>query len=166
MNSNRNRTIRRSGIPWMLVVLILGLGIAPSCGGGGGGGGGPTTPTGPFDLMFSLDGTFQGPHGGQPIAVVVIRSSDGAVIANANGTVSPTQVPAFSFDAGRILQAGANYELDYWIDSNFGGGTPGTCDPKGFDHQWRVRFISVAGDIDYVAVHDPSATTSVCANFN
>lgn len=166
MKTTRNRRIRHTGIPWVLAVLILGIGIAPSCGGGGGGGGGPTTPTGPFNLMFSLDGTFQGPHGGQPIAIVVIRSSDGAVLASGNGTVSATQVPAFSFDAGRILQMGTNYEVDYWIDSNFGGGSPGTCDPKQFDHQWKVQFLSVAGDVDYVASHDPSATTSVCAAFN
>ena len=36
----------------------------------------PTSPTGPFRLTFSLDTTFQGPHGGQSIAVAMVRASD------------------------------------------------------------------------------------------
>ncbi len=35
----------------------------------------------PYDPMFSLNSTFQGPHGGDPIALAVVRSTDQVIVA-------------------------------------------------------------------------------------
>ena len=49
---------------------------------------------GPYQLTFSLNASFQGPHGGDPIQIAVVRR--GAVVAQAGGTVSATQNPPVS----------------------------------------------------------------------
>ena len=133
------------------------------CGGGGGGGDGDLP--GPFQLTFSLDETFQAPHGNQPIRVAVVRSFDNVVVAERSGTVSATQTPSFSFAAGAVMERGIDYELHYWIDSNIGGGTPGFCDPKAIDHQWSVEFLSVTNDKAVTVSYNPSLTEDVCSTF-
>ena len=120
---------------------------------------------GPHMLTFQLDASFQGAHGGQNIAIALVRASDGSVVAQAAGTVSATQDPAFSFTPGALLQDGVTYEVHYWIDSNFGGGTAGVCDPKANDHQWSVEFLSVSNDVTWTASHEPALTEDVCATF-
>ncbi|HEU5360068.1 MAG TPA: hypothetical protein VFU42_02810 [Candidatus Deferrimicrobiaceae bacterium] len=144
-----------------MVVLLLA-----ACGGGGGGGDPGTAPPGPFKLTFSLDASFQGPHGNQPIRIAVVRSSDGVVVAgDNNGIVSATQNPSFSFVSGAVMERGIDYEVHYWIDSNFGGGTLGVCDPITIDHQWSVEFFSVTNDKDLLVEHDPALTEDVCSTF-
>ena len=125
----------------------------------------PTAPQGPFQLTFEGDATFQGAHGTQAIYVALVRASDGEVVARANGTVSGTADPAFSFSFTAALERGSAYQLHYWIDSNFGGGTVGLCDPKANDHQWSVAIAAVTADVTVSETHQPAATTDVCPSF-
>ncbi len=96
------------------------------------------------DLDFALDASFQGAHGGQEVYAAVVTALDGAVIARLSGTVSATADPTFSFSIQRALAIGTAYQVRYWIDSNFGGGTVGACDPKAIDHQWSVAVAARA----------------------
>jgi len=118
------------------------------------------------DLVFSGDASFNGPHGGQPIHVAVVQTDTGDVVALASGTVSKGGDPAFSFDFPATLEDGKAYEVDYWIDSNFGGGAVGTCDPKTRDHQWRVALGTVTGNVAHKESHRPAETADVCAVFS
>lgn len=121
---------------------------------------------GPFQLTFSLDASYQGPHKGHSINIAVLRSSDGVMVAGGDGIVSADQDPSFSFAAGAVLEAGTEYEVHYWIDSNFGGGTPGACDAKGIDHQWNVELPAASGDVVRTESHDASMTEDVCSTFS
>ncbi len=123
-----------------------------------------TAPT-TFQLTFQGDLSFQGPHAGHSIAVAVVQASDGVVMAQQTGTVSATADPAFSFTFAGVLATGVAYQLHYWIDSNFGGGTAGVCDPKAIDHQWNVAIAAVAGDVTIVEVHNAANTVDVCTTF-
>ncbi len=147
----------------VLVVLVLALFAGPACNDDGGNG---TGPGGPFRLTFNLDASFQTPHGGQSIAIALVRASDGSVVVEANGAVSADQDPSFTWSTGPVMQAGATYEVHYWIDSNFGGGTSGVCDPKENDHQWSVELLSVSNDRNITTDHDPNLTEDVCSTFN
>lgn len=120
---------------------------------------------GPFQLTFLLDASFQGIHGGQSVNIAVLRSSSRVVVARGGGIVSATQAPSFTFVAGAVLERGTDYEVHYWIDSNFGGGAAGACDAKAIDHQWSVEFRSVSNDIVWTASHSPSLTEDVCGTF-
>jgi hypothetical protein len=122
-------------------------------------------PTGPFRLTIDGDASFQGPHGGQSIAVVVVRTSDGAVVAGEAGTVSASADPAFSFTFTGLLVVGVAYEVHYWIDSNLGGGTEGVCDPEANDHQWIVAIAAVEGDVTITEAHNAANTGDVCDTF-
>jgi hypothetical protein len=117
------------------------------------------------DLIFSGDGSFHGAHGGQPIHVAVVRTDDGNVVAKQSGTVSKTADPSFTFTFAGVLENGKAYEVDYWIDSNFGGGTAGVCDPKAHDHQWKVPLGTVSGSVSLREKHRPAETSDVCATF-
>lgn len=125
----------------------------------------PMVDSGPYELTFRLDATFQGPHGGQDISIALVRASDGSVIAQESGTVSATEDPSFSFSPGAVLQDGVAYEVHYWIDSNFGGGTAGVCDPKDIDHQWSFEILSASNDVTWTTSHEPTLTEDVCATF-
>lgn len=117
------------------------------------------------DLTFQGDSSFQGPHGGQDIHVAVVESDSGKVVAKQSGTVSKTSDPAFSFTFKNVLMQGKAYEVHYWIDSNFGGGTAGACDPKAQDHQWNVSLGMVEGAVTHTESHRPAETTDVCKTF-
>lgn len=113
---------------WASLPLLLLLAATTACNGGSSS---PTSPpSGPFRLTFSLDAAFQGPHGGQPIAIAIVRTSDGSVVAQANGAVSVSQNPSFAWSTGPLLQIGIDYEVHYWIDSNFDGVPSGVAIPK------------------------------------
>lgn len=159
LSESRYKTIG-SRLSSVLAILVLVFFAGPGCDDDEPGG-----PQGPFSLTFRGDATFQGPHGGQTITVAVVRASDGTVLARQNGTVSATADPAFSFVFAGLLQAGTDYELHYWIDSNFGGGTAGVCDPRAIDHQWSVEFLSVSNDITAATAHQPALTEDVCSSF-
>lgn len=146
------------------LVLVFAC-VNVGCGGDGGVGTSPSDP-GPFTLTFFLDATFQDPHGGQSIAIALVRSADGSVVDEDSGVVSATQGPSFSFSTGAVLQRGTAYEVHYWIDSNIGGGTAGMCDPKEVDHQWSVEFPSPTNDVMFTTSHNPSLTEDVCSTFS
>lgn len=124
----------------------------------------PVDTEGPFDLTFQGDATFQAPHGGQDITVAV-HDDQGEVIETMSGTVSASADPSFSFTFTGVLSAGEAHSVDYWIDSNFGGGTEGTCDPPENDHQWHVTLGTVNDDVAHVETHEPGAVTDVCDSF-
>lgn len=124
-----------------------------------------SSAVGPFQLTFSLDATFQVPHGNQPIRMAAVRLSDGFVVAETSGTVSATQNPSFTFAAGAVMQRGTSYAIHYWIDSNINGGTLGICDPKAIDHQWSVEFLSPTNDVNFTVSYNPALTEDVCATF-
>jgi hypothetical protein len=139
--------------------LVLALLVGAACGDE------TTDPTGPFRLTFNLDATFQGAHGGQPIAVALVRASNGSVALQVTGAVSATQNPSFTWSTGPVMEAGVDYEVHYWIDSNFGGGTLGVCDAKANDHQWSIELLSVSNDRNITTGHEPALTEDVCATF-
>lgn len=123
------------------------------------------SPTGPYKLTFSLDASFQADHGGQPIRIAVVRSSDKAVVAEGGGTVSASQNPSFSFAAGAVMERGTAYEVHYWTDSNISGGTSGVCDLETIDHQWSVEFLSPTNDVNFTVSHQPWLVEYVCDTF-
>ncbi|WP_435105592.1 hypothetical protein [Arhodomonas sp. AD133] len=118
-----------------------------------------------YSLTFAGDASFNGAHGGQPIAAAVVAPDSGEVVARQSGTVSSDDSPAFSLSFPDALTAGERYEVHYWIDSNFGGGSEGGCDPKNQDHQWRVELGTVDGDVTHTEQHNPGATADVCETF-
>jgi hypothetical protein len=121
-------------------------------------------PEGPFDLTFRGDATFQGPHADQAIAVALV-ASDGEVIETMTGTVSGTADPTFSFTFANLLEDGESYEVHYWIDANFGGGTAGTCDAPPTDHMWNVAIGPVNANVTNTQDHDATDLEDVCASF-
>lgn len=124
-----------------------------------------TAPT-TFQLTFQGDAGFQGPHGGQSISVAVVRESDGVNVAEQSGTVSASADPAFSFTFAGALADGVAYQVHYWIDSNFGGGTVGVCDATSTDHQWNVALGVVSGDVTMTEAHSGATLTDVCSTFS
>ncbi len=129
------------------------------------GGGSAAMAAAKSNLVFSGDASFNGAHGGQAIAVAVVRVKDGKVVAKKSGTVSKTANPSFSFTFNGVLENGKAYDVDYWIDSNFGGGTKGVCDSKNHDHQWRVSLGTVSGNVTHTEKHRPAQTADVCNAF-
>ncbi|MBF7053058.1 hypothetical protein IOC61_06945 [Halomonas sp. KAO] len=117
------------------------------------------------DLTFEGDDTFNGPHGGQEIHAAVVDAGSGEVVATKSGTVSADEAPAFSFDFPGVLKEDGNYEVHYWIDSNFGGGSEGTCDPKDTDHQWNVSLDATSEALTHEDTHRPAEQADVCATF-
>ncbi len=146
---------RTSRVTSLCVGLLVALG---ACGDD------VTDPT-PFQLTFQGDLSFQGPHAGHSIAVALVRTSDDVVLAQQTGTVSATADPAFSFTFTDLLVTGVAYQVHYWIDSNFGGGAVGVCDPKAIDHQWNVAIPAVAADVTITEAHNAANTVDVCTTF-
>jgi len=64
-----------------------------------------------------------------------------------------------------LLEEGVAYEVDYWIDSNFGGGTLGVCDATAIDHQWKVTIAAVSADVAITEAHIPNTVVDVCSTF-
>lgn len=122
----------------------------------------PEPPAPTFDLTFTGDTTFHGAHGGQTIHVGVFDQESGEMVADTVGTVSAETDPAFEFVFADVFTDGESYNLDYWIDSNFGGGEEGSCNSPDIDHQWRIGLSSVTADEIVNDTHRPSETESVC----
>ncbi|MBB3231267.1 hypothetical protein [Halomonas stenophila] len=117
------------------------------------------------DLTFQGDASFNGPHGGQAIQAALVDTASGETIAVKTGEVSADGDPAFSFAFPGVLREGGSYAVHYWIDSNFGGGNAGNCDPMDNDHQWSVAIEAGGEATTHVESHDPSAQTAVCDTF-
>jgi len=145
-----------------ICVLILLVMTVAACGGSDGDG---VVDPGPYPLTFSLDASFQAPHGDQPIRIALVRLNDGLIVAEESGIVSSTLDPSFSFAAGSVLERGVPYAVHYWIDSNIAGGTPGVCDPKEIDHQWSTEFLSPTNAVNFTVGYAPALTEDVCGTF-
>ncbi|WP_355661619.1 hypothetical protein [Halomonas salifodinae] len=117
------------------------------------------------DLVFQGDASFQGPHGGQAIAVALVEAESGEVVAHQEGSVAGEGEMAFAFEFPGALMAGTAYEVHYWIDSNFGGGSEGVCDAMSHDHQWRVALDAVEDDLTHTEDHAPGRMDDVCGTF-
>ena len=123
-------------------------------------------PPGPYRLTLNGDASFQGQHGGHPINVVVVsRNLGGFVVAEERVTISPTADHSFTFGFSSLLAEGVDHDVHYWIDSNIGGGSPGTCDPPENDHQWSVAILNPRAGIELGEGHDDANNTEVCASF-
>lgn len=117
------------------------------------------------DLTFAGDGTFNNAHGLQTVHLALVRDRDATVVARTEATVSATDDPSFRFEVPGGLLNGESYEVHYWIDSNFGGGTAGECDPPANDHQWAAAIAAATQDVELTVGHDPSTMTEVCSTF-
>ena len=142
--------------------LVLACLAVTACGGGVGD---TVTSPGPYQLTFSLDTSFQVPHGNQPIRIALVRLTDGFVVEEGSGIVSATEDPSFSFTPHAMMERGTPYAVRYWIDSNIGGGTLGICDPTTIDHQWSVEFFTPTNDVNFNAWYQPELTEYVCNTF-
>lgn len=118
------------------------------------------------DLTFSGDGSFIAPHGGQAVHVALYDVAAGEVVASDAGSVSMNAPSAFSFTFPGALEEGRLYDIHYWIDSNFGGGSEGQCDPVNVDHQWRAALIHIEGPVTLEVAHEPSRQAPVCTSFD
>lgn len=160
-----DRCSKPGGIRWLpLLALAMAVVVATACDDDDDNDGG-MTPTGTFALTFELDASFQGAHGGQTVRLAVVDPSDGSVVTRASGTVSASADPAFTHTTADVLDEGTAYEVHYWIDSNFMGGTTGVCDAPDDDHQWNVPVPAVSGDVTITEAHQPQETELVCPTF-
>ena len=124
--------------------------------------GGP--PPGPYRLTLEGNSSFRGPHGDETISVVVVSRNLGFVVVQETATISPTENP-FVFTFSRLLAEGVDYDVYYWIDSNVGGGSVGTCDPPENDHQWSEAILNPRAGIFLDVTHDDAVNTEVCSLF-
>ncbi len=147
------------------VALSLTCLAVVACGDGGDGGDGEID-YGPYQLSFSLDASFQAPHGDQPIRIALVRLTDGVVVGEDIGTVSAVDNPSFVFTTSAVMERGVSYAVRYWIDSNIGGGASGLCDPTLYDHQWSVEFYNVLNNKDLTVGYEPDLMEYVCGTFN
>lgn len=77
----------------------------------------------------------------------------------------PTTVPSeLRYEV--LLDAGQDYDLYYWVDSNIGGGTARVCDAPPVDYQWHRVLASVpARTYTLTLSFDTSTATHECAAF-
>lgn len=146
------------------ILFLLFCLVISACDSGGGSSNASTDP-GPYQLIFSLDESFQLPHGNQAIRIALVRLRDGQTLEEDSGTVSASNDPTFTFTPSTRLVRGTSYAVHYWIDSNIGGGTLGLCDSTDFDHQWSTEFFTVTNDINFSVGYEPTLTEYVCATF-
>ncbi|NYT72744.1 hypothetical protein HZU72_09925 [Halomonas sp. QX-2] len=118
-----------------------------------------------YDLTFEGDGTFLIPHQGNSVHAAIVDIHANEVVAKQSDTISGTGEPAFTFQFSEIFEEGKLYDLHYWIDSNFGEGSVGSCDPIDIDHQWRIAFTNISDNITEVTQLAPEEQAPVCATF-
>lgn len=146
----------------VLSLSVAGVLAVAACSGGTGTQ--PVFSTSGFDLTVTGDSTFGAPDGGHTVTVAVVRA--GAVVDEASDTVATSGNPAFSFAFPGVLEYGESYDVDYWIDTNTGGGTVGVCDPPPLDQTWQVPVDSVSGPVTLTEEYGASTGTNVCPVFN
>ena len=123
-------------------------------------------PPGPYRLTLEGDESFQGPHGGHSITVVVIsRNLGGFAVVEDKAIISFTNDTAFDFSFSRLLAEGVPHDVYYWIDSDIDGGTPGTCDPPEIDHQWSTTITNPREGIFLSESHVDADNAEVCSFF-
>ncbi len=160
------RTVKRT--LWV-TSLCIGLLVALATCGDDPTGDDPTdeSPTGDrptFELTFTGDASFQGPHAGDRQTEAIICTGGDGVGASSGAIFAPPETISFRF--GSTVLAGASYQIYLWIDSNIGGGTEGVCDPPSIDHQWVVTIPPVTGDVNIIFSHDDATVTDVCSAFD
>jgi hypothetical protein len=122
-----------------------------------------------FPLTFVADSTYLAPHHDQPFKAALVHGSDTTAEQIVSGTVSALgSANAISVTFSEELVIGDPYSVKLWIDSNFGGGTVGVCDPIANDHQWSFpvpnTFASHPGTFTAPA-HTAATTVNVCSFF-
>ena len=124
-------------------------------------------PPGPYRLTLEGDESFQGPHGGHSINVVVVNGNlGGLAVAEGKGIISFTNDISFDFGFARLLAEGVDHDVYYWIDSNIGGGNVGTCDPPEIDHQWTSAVRNPRANIEIAHSHNDADNIDVCFAFS
>lgn len=138
-----------------IIVVLAAAALLAACGDSESpaGGGGAAAK-----LTFRGDGTFT-PHDGQALRAALMRKSSPTVLDRKSTTVAGG---TFSIVFDPALEPTV-YQVHYWVDSNFGGGAVGACDPKANDHQWSVEVP--AGETTHVETHSGATTVDVCATF-
>lgn len=122
-----------------------------------------------FPLTFVADSTYLAPHHDQPFKAALVHGSDTSAEEIVSGTVAPLgSANAFSITFSEKLIIADPYTVKLWIDSNFGGGTVGVCDPIANDHQWSFpvpnTFASHPSTFPAPA-HSGATTVNVCSFF-
>ncbi len=121
-------------------------------------------PIGPHDLTIVGDASFHGSHGDQSISIALV-GFDEILLGQTSTTVSSSEEPSFSFTFRGVLRNGLSYQVHYWIDSNDGGGSEGTCDPPVIDPQWSGASFRPLMDVAFIVVHDDANNSEVCSKF-
>jgi hypothetical protein len=122
-----------------------------------------------FPLTFVADSSYVPPHSGQPFKAALVHGSDTTaeeILAGNVGTVAGANAISVTFSERLIIDE--PYTVKLWIDSNFGGGTVGTCDPKANDHQWSFTIPSTFAShpTTFTApTHSGATTVDVCSFF-
>lgn len=120
-----------------------------------------------FALTFAGDSTFEGPHAGNAFSAGLVKGSDSKAEDIKTGTVAASGNPAFSVTFDHKVVIGEPFTVKLWIDSNFTGGTVGTCDPPANDHQWSfdvpTAFANHPGTL--TETHNAANVTPVCSFF-
>ncbi len=146
---------QRAFIPVALALLLA------ACGDGNEGA--AAAVGGPYKLTFQGDATFTAVHAGQALKAGLIVKATNELLDVQSTTVASSGDPSFSVTFAPTLEPTVQYHLHYWIDSNFGGGTVGTCDPPQIDHQWALD--PPIGQATFKDTHRPSDVSSVCGTF-
>ncbi len=117
-------------------------------------------PTFTFPLTFRADGTFNGPHAGQPFKAALVRGSETTALQVVSGTVAASGTPALSVTFTPELVIGEVYSVKLWIDFN----SNGTCEAPGTDHQWSVNIPTSLGSPETFTYGPHNTTfTNVCS---
>lgn len=122
-----------------------------------------------FALTFVADSSYVPPHSGQPFKAALVHGSDTTaeeILAGNVGTVATANAISVTFSERLVIDE--PYTVKLWIDSNFGGGTVGTCDPKAIDHQWSFTIPSTFANhpTTFTApTHSGATTVDVCSFF-
>jgi len=117
----------------------------------------------PTSLTFEGDASFIGAHGGQTLRAALLDGSTVLDIQKTTVSSAAGADPSFSVAFAPTLDAAKSYAVHYWIDSNFGGGSEGACDPTANDHQWMVSIP--AGQGTFKDTHRPASVQDVCGTF-
>ncbi len=121
-------------------------------------------PSVQFELTFTGDVSFQGPHAGDRVVDALICPGEDGFAGGSGSIFGPPET--FSFSVISSVWSGDAYQIYLWIDSNIGGGTEGVCDPPAIDHQWNVTIPTVTGDVNIIFSHDDATVTDVCSVFD
>lgn len=121
----------------------------------------------PFDIVVSGDSAFGHKYAGKRFNAMLLLKESGNFLSWGREWVSDEELPVL-FIFGDKIYEGHDYVLKFWVDSNFGGGRVGPCDPPDIDHQWQMEITDVSGDVNLHNISPPSPDDfePVCDAFN